>query len=336
MKKLIVFFGLLALGIFLLVRLVLHTGIDTIITAVTQFSIYNFAFLCFLTAINFVLYAWRWKIIIKNFEPKNKVSFKTLYMARTSAFSIGYLTPFLQVGGEPVRVFFLQKEGIKTKHAIASVVVDKMLESTAFIALSVLGVALGFYFDLFEGKLSVILWRSLIGAVIFLFLLYYAMFFKSGFMSKLIRILRLTKFKVIYKFERKVAEIEDLMSDFCTGHRLRFYFLMFLSALNVFIYVLEHFFLALFLGVKLTAIQSFLVTSIPNAAYLIPIPAALGALESFHVLVFGFLGISINAVALVLILRVRDFLLVFIGIAYSSGHGLNIVREAFGEIKNKS
>lgn len=329
MKKLIVFLGLLILGFVLLIRLIINTGFDNILNSIAEFSIFNFAVLCSLTAANFFLYAWRWRIILKNFEPKNKVDFKTLYMARASAFSVGYMTPFLQIGGEPVRVYFLQKNGIPTKHAIASVVVDKTLESTAFVALSVLGVALGFYFDLFEGKMSVILWRSLIAAIIFLLLLYYAIFFKSGFVSKLIRILHLTKFKVVHRFERKVAEIEDLMSDFCLKHRWRFYFLMFLSCLNVGIYVLEHFFLALFLGVQLTAIQSFLVTSIPNVAYLIPIPGALGALESFHVLVFDFLGISINAVALVLILRVRDFLLVFIGIIYASGHGLHLIREAF-------
>lgn len=331
MKKLIVFFALLVLGFGLLARLILHTGIDNIFHALTQFSIFHFLILCGLTAINFVLYSWRWKIILKNFQEKNAVPFLTLYMARASAFSIGYMTPFLQVGGEPVRVYFLEKNGVPRKQAIASVVVDKTLESTAFVALSILGVAMGFHFDLFEGKIGVVLWRSLIGAIIFLFTLYYAIFFKSGFVSKLMRILHLTKFKPIYRFERKVAEIEDLMSDFCTGHRLRFYFLMFLSCINVFVYVLEHFVLAFFLGAKLTVIQSFLVTSIPNAAYLIPIPGALGALESLHVLVFGLLGVSINAVALVLILRVRDFLIVLIGMIYASGHGLHLIKEAFSK-----
>lgn len=307
----------------------MHTGIDNIIHAFQQFSLFHFFILCLLTAFNFVLYAWRWKLIIKKFAPENKVPFKTLYMTRTSAFSIGYMTPFLQVGGEPVRVFFLEKKGVDRKNAIASVVVDKTLESTAFVALSVIGVALGFYFNLFEGKLGVVLWRSLIAAIIFLFTLYYAIFFKSGFISKIIRVLHLTKFKAVHKFERKVAEIEDLMSDFVTGSHLRFYFLMFLSCLNVVVYVFEHFLLALFLGVKLTALQSFLATSIPNSAYLIPIPGALGALESLHVVVFALLGISINAVALVLILRIRDFLLVLVGMLYASSHGVHIIKEAF-------
>lgn len=331
MKKLIVFFGLLVLGFGLLIRLIIHTGVDNILRALQQFSIYHFLILCALTAINFLLYAWRWKIILRNFAEQNTVNFLTLYMARTSAFSVGYMTPFLQVGGEPVRVYFLEKNGVARKEAIASVVVDKTLESTAFVALSIMGVAMGFYFNLFEGKISVVLWRSLIGAIIFLFTLYYAIFFKSGFVSKIMRILNLTRFKTMHRFERKVAEIEDLMSDFCTGHRLRFYFLMFISCVNVLVYVLEHFVLALFLGAKLTVIQSFLVTSIPNSAYLIPIPGALGALESLHVLVFGLLGVTINAIALVLILRVRDFLIVLIGIIYASGHGFHLVREAFGK-----
>lgn len=329
MKKVLIFFGLLGVGIYLLVQLIFNTGVDNMVDTLLHFNIYHFAVLCLLTAINFILYAIRYRVVLNHFEPENKVSFWTLYMMRTSAFAIGYLTPFLQVGGEPVRVYFLHKDGVKTKNGIATVVVDKMMESAAFIALSVIGVAIGFYMGFLDKETSQVLWYTLIAAVIFLLALFYAIFFKSGFISKLIRILHLTKFERVQKFERKVAEIEDLMSDFCTGHYWRFFLLMLISAANVLIYVLEHFALAYFLGVVLSPLQSFLVTAIPNAAYLLPIPGALGALESFHVAMFALLGININAVALVLVLRVRDILLIGIGIVYASGHGLNMLKEAF-------
>jgi len=58
-------------------------------------------------------------------------------------------------------------------------------------------------------------------------------------------------------------------------------------------------------------------------AYIIPVPAALGALEAGQASLFSLVGLGAGVgVVLSLLIRVRDIMWTFIGLSYLSLHGL--------------
>ena len=99
-----------------------------------------------------------------------------------SAYAVNYLTPSAQTAGEPVRIFFLQEEGVKTKEAVSTIVIDKVFEYTALILFIFSGVVVSLVEGtVFTGKIEVILIGIILlfGGLIFWF--YYATIKKIGF-----------------------------------------------------------------------------------------------------------------------------------------------------------
>ena len=123
--------------------------------------------------------------------------------------------------------------------------------------------------------------------------------------------------------------MEEQMAKFYTHHIPKFIFLLFLSFATVFFMVLEHYLIALFLGVKLSFLQSFLCATLPGISYIIPVPGALGMLEGSHAGIFAILGISINVFVFVLIIRIRDLIFILIGLGHASKHGIQMIYRSF-------
>ena len=90
-----------------------------------------------------------------------------------TAFAVSYLTPAAQTGGEPVRVFFLQEEGVDTKNAVSTVVIDKVFEYTALFVFIFSGVLVSLIEgSIFSGKLEVILAGMIIIFAVLIFWFY--------------------------------------------------------------------------------------------------------------------------------------------------------------------
>ncbi|MFC1655856.1 lysylphosphatidylglycerol synthase transmembrane domain-containing protein [Patescibacteria group bacterium] len=328
-KKTFVFLGFLAIGIALFVSILLETGFDAIADSLIKFSLVNFLFLLLVSLVNFGLFTWRWSMIIKLHLKKTgqkSPSFVRLFLHRMSAYAVSYLTPTATSGGEPVRVFFLQEDKIDTKTAVSTIVIDKVFEYTALILFIFSGLLVAIIEgSIFSGKVEIMLGGGIIlfGTLIFWF--YYSTMKHIGFFSSVFRFFRLNKIKRLKGFEEGIVKIEKKMAYFYTKHIPSFIFMMFLSFVMVFFMVFEHFIIAYFMGVKLTFLQSFLSATIPGISYMLPIPGALGALETSHAGIFVLLGVSINVFVFVLIMRLRDLIFILIGLAHASGHGIGMI-----------
>jgi uncharacterized membrane protein YbhN (UPF0104 family) len=119
------------------------------------------------------------------------------------------------------------------------------------------------------------------------------------------------------------------MNHFYKAHRKVLLKLLVISVVTLVFLLVEHFLVAWFMGVKLTFMQVFLASTIPYIAYMMPIPGGLGALESGHAAVFALLGVPINAVAFVFIIRMRDFIFVLLGLIRGWHKGINIMKKEF-------
>lgn len=319
----------LGLGIAMFVSLIFQTGFDAITESLSKFSLMNFIILLVLSLFNFALFTWRWEIIINHYNKDNdkvNIPFYRLFLHRMSAYAVSYLTPSATSGGEPVRIFFLNEEGMSGKDAISTVVIDKVFEYTALILFIFSGVAVSMINGaLFPGNMEAILaiTMTICGGLIFWF--YYSTIKKIGFFSSIFRVTRLDKIKKIKKWEKSIMILEAKMTRFYTQNIKRFIGLMIISFLTVLFMVLEHFLVAYFMGVDLTFIQSFLSATIPGISYILPVPGAIGALEGSHGMIFALLGVSINAFVFVLILRLRDLVFIIIGLIHASQHGMQMI-----------
>jgi len=330
-KRLAVFILFLFIGIVFFIGVIINTGVDAIWQTLRQFSLLNFLFFICLSTLNFGLYTLRWDIILThiNHDPSEKIPFGRLFLHRMSAFALSYLTPTAQTGGEPLRIMMLQHDGIPSKTAVSSVIIDKALEFAALIVFISTGITLA----LIDGSLpphTEVFFSILIvffAALVFWF--YYSSVKDIGFFSSILRFTRLTRFKKIKKLEEKLVDVETQMSMFYKHHLKVFLFLILISLVISGFLLLEHYLVARFMGVRLTFFQTFLVSTIPYIAYMMPVPGGLGLLEGATAAMFAVLGVNINAFVLVFIIRMRDLVFVMIGLLHASKQGVKMLKEAF-------
>ncbi len=334
MKKRLVILSLFtALGIALFVGVVLQTGIDEIWRNLRQFSLLHFGVFVVLSFINFGLYTLRWHLILKAITH-DPISFWSLFMHRMSGFALSYLTPSAQTGGEPLRILLLTHDKVPSKKAASSAVIDKGLEFAALF----LFIGLGIFIALLDGSLppemNAIGWILLVFMSVAIFWFYFSSMKNIGFFSSILRFLRLNRFRRVQTFHDRILEVEEEMASFYKKHLAIFWLLIPISLVTTSFLLLEHYLVARFMGVHMTFLQTFLVSTIPYVAYMIPIPGGLGLLEGGHAAIFAALGISINAFVLVFIIRIRDLIFVFAGLVHASKQGVQMLRGAFSQ-RNK-
>jgi uncharacterized protein (TIRG00374 family) len=330
-KRIILFIVFLILGIALFVGVVLQTGLPAIWTNLRQFSFLNFLIFLFLSTLNFCLYTLRWDIILRHIhhDPRERIPFGRLFLHRMSGFALSYLTPTAQTGGEPLRIMMLNHDGIPSKTAVSSVIIDKALEFAALIVFISVGVALALIDGSLPAKTELFFYILLIVFISLVFWFYYSSVKEIGFFSSILRFTRLNRFSRLKRIEEKFMEVERQMSEFYKNHLRIFVLLIFISLIISAFLLLEHYLVARFMGVRLTFFQTFLASTIPYIAYMVPIPGGIGLLEGGHAAMFSLLGVNINAFVLVFIIRMRDLVFVMVGLLHASKQGMQMLKDAF-------
>jgi glycosyltransferase 2 family protein len=324
-KKTVFYFVLLFIGVALFVNVIIDTGVSNIIETIRDFSLAYFLLYFIVQFVNFVFLTWRWQVILHHY--KSKVNFLRLILHRYAGWAVSFLTPSMQVGGEPVRVMLLTEDGVKKREAVCSVVVDKVVQLTGLIIFILLGFLFLISRQLVSGD---IFWTLVISLAFFiglLFWFYYASMKGIGFFSSILKLMQFHRFKRFDRTFEKVIVVEEALRDYYKGNWGKFLWLLFLSVLAEAYEMIEVWLIAHFMGVDLTFSQTFIARSLPCLAYLVPIPGALGVFEGSLAVVFALLGVNINAFVFAMIRRVRDLINVFIGLSHISGSGVGAVKK---------
>jgi hypothetical protein len=263
----------------------------------------------------------RWAFILRGLGAPVRIFQLLAY--RLGGYSISYLTPGPQFGGEPLQLYLMKnKSGLGYDLGSASILLDKSFEllgNFAFLGLACLMVLpLGLLSE--SGLRFALLLPSVLIALPVAYLTAVSLGFRplSWFAERLPESF-LCRPRV-RRVNSLIRSSESRMVAYCRRpgrtllQLLLFFLLVWTTALVEMRLVLQ------FLGVSPTLRQTLLILAGSKFAFLLPFPGALGALELTNVAVFDLLGYGAEtALSLVIYMRARDLLFAAAGLILALG-----------------
>ena len=283
-----------------------------------------------LAAVNVLVlltFSLRWWLLL--YAQGYVLPYLSLVGYRLATFAVSYFTPGPHFGGEPLQVYLVTaRHNVPVSASLAAVVLDKILEMLAnfiFLAVGLLvvlrqqgWVALDqaplvvFSLLLLAAPLALLValalgWRPLTG------LLRWA----DGGWQWVNRVLgRPGRSITQSRLYSTLADSETQSTVLCRDHPLILLLAVGASALSWVAIVGEFWLMTNVLGLGLTLPQAITALVAARVAILLPLPAALGALEASQALAMRGLGLPpAGGVSLSLLIRARDVLLGVLGLA---------------------
>jgi uncharacterized protein (TIRG00374 family) len=256
------------------------------------------------------------------------IPYHNLIAYRLATFAVSYFTPGPHFGGEPLQVYLVSaRHQVPIPVSIAAVVLDKVLEMLANFTFLALGILFVLHLQMLPGANEA---QLLITSLLLLMLplgLLTALWFGWHPLSTLLAWLErpwqhiagwfgrragsLTK----GAFYRAVRQSEEQSIALCRHHPTILWLALGASALSWSAIIAEFWLMTGVLGLGLTFQQAIVALLAARVAILLPLPAALGALEASQALAMRSLGQSPAAgVSLSLLIRGRDILISVVGL----------------------
>ncbi len=265
-------------------------------------------------------FALRWWVLLRALG--HRLSPFVLSYYRLIAFGVTYFTPGPQVGGEPLQVYLVsRRHQIATADSIAAVTVDKVIEMLVNFGF----LLVGFILILQQGWLSNTLgYQSLFYAFLLLALpvgLLIALWQGWQPLSAVLRILinllqRWGRPAVLLRKAQQTIQVSETQTHRLLRRQpLAVLHALLLTLVGWLLMVAEFTYATHALGLDLTLGQSVAAMVAARVAFLLPLPAGVGALESSLALALPLLGFSAaDGVALSVLIRGRDVLLAGVGL----------------------
>ncbi|MCK4763737.1 MAG: flippase-like domain-containing protein [Candidatus Aminicenantes bacterium] len=299
------------IGLILLVLIVYKIGPAQIWQHIQKITLQNFFILLFMRLGYWLLRTFNWWIILKGYD--NHGSFLHLFAARMSSHAVSHLTPSASIGGEATRMMLLNSPNKKIN--VASVIVDKTIESFTVIFFTIIGVTIAIARIPMPGKYKIIFISFVCLTSLLLVFIFYKQ--KKGFFGWIINLLG--KMKIRPKFlennKEKIEETDRYISEFYRKHKNLFVKVFFFYSLLVLFWTTEIHLTLMFIGAKnITFLDSFIIVSLGSIAFAIQItPASLGIYEATYVAIFALLKLG-TGLGITLVLMRRLIALMWAGI----------------------
>ena len=268
----------------------------------------------------------RWKLILRAQGLDTRV--KDLGKLWSVGFAMSYLTPVALFGGEAFRIYLTKKKfNFSWEKSAASVVIDKILDSTLFLMFLIAGILAFVFYGYFPSAMMAWLVSLVILGLLGLLLLFYFKavnresvleWFLKVFGIKKEKFKNTTNGKIIFDTEKEVIRFfSPKRKAFWNGLGLSFlrYFLLFLRA-GIIIFFLKE-------GVEVFRVLA--IYGFANLALLFPLPAGLGSLEAASAFSFGNLGLGFATGTIFgMVWRGADLFLCLIGLVFLVKFGADL------------
>ncbi len=328
------FFISIIVGLAIFILVFWRIGLTKIINALSLISPLKFLIALCIMLIAILFSVLKWKIILK--AQGYNVSFIKLFFIKLVGYSVSYIIPSANLGGEPVRAIILKKESdIPLTKNIASVIVDKSLELTVgFLSLLLAVFLLIINYTLPKNTIAVLLFA--VGFfLIMLYLFYTKTLSNKGFFSSIIKFFRIDRINFIKNIKKDIENTEEHVSRFFKKQKKAFLITTLISLVMQVIFIINYKLILSFLGYDVTIIQALLILSLSSFAYVIPIPGAIGTYELAMAVIFTLLGMGAETgVAFSLIIRCLNIVIVSIGMVFLSHFGIKLGKTVIQNKKN--
>jgi len=300
--------GLLIFGFF-----IYKLGLEAVMVIAQNIN-YVYIILFFLsTVLCFVFSTYRGKSIIDSYGKK--IPFLMLFRQTIAGWAVSYITPAARVGGEPLRVYMLKKEGnIDLKTGTSSVIMDKFVELAGSAVFGLIGLILLMLIPNAPFSLKFVLAILIVFTFLVLIIFYYRTVLGKGSLSTLFAFLRIDRINRFKNIIETLEDIERKMEVFFSHHKKAFLKSCFFYILYGFFTILEFKFLLLSVGFNASIPEIILALTVLGVVSFIPVPAALGFLEAGQSFLFLILnGNGSIGLALSLMMRINAVLFIAIG-----------------------
>ncbi len=297
MKKRNWFFLILTLvGIGLFYLIAERIGWDKIREVFSVFHWWQFALLIGLYFVSIFFMSLSMRIILKSLGYH--LPFASLFALTNINLSVGYLTPFAYLGGEPVQVYLMYKRHqIPIAAGTANVVLEKIGRQVVMMIFILVGMA----WLVFNQALHIYYRIGLLALVAFMVFVLWAYFAKSisgeGFFRYMLRLFHLNKWKLLTspKVAPVIANIDERTSDFLIHHQKTFWISLIFATAAELIPLFQMAFALWFMGLTPSFVSILLLFMFTNLLTLIPTPAQLGTFEISGVSAFAIKGATAGA-----------------------------------------
>jgi len=234
--------------------------------------------------------------------------------------ALNNVTPFMNLGGEPVKGLLLG-ESMSGRRVIGAIIVDNTLRYTASIVFIGIGLLLSFFFlDLpLEVRLVVVTVLVMSGAVVGLLIVSQT----RGILSRGLSLATKLPLRIrdIEGKLKRVRAVDEDMARFYRHEKREFFNAISMHLFSRFLAAVDVYLVLWFMGVDVSVVTAMFVLSIGlliNFAFAF-IPLSLGAAEGGHFFLFDVLGLmSGTGVVYALIGRVRGLIWIVIGLTLLS------------------
>lgn len=268
----------------------------------------------------------RWWVILRGHGQQ--IPFFSLLGYRLATFGVSYFTPGPHMGGEPLQVYFLEKEhNMPRATALATLSLDKSLELLVNFAFLLVGIILIIRQRAFGGVVSE--GAAWLVAVLLILPSVYILAVWTG-KTPLARFAasfsRLPLFPRFPSWQSRLGRAVGIIqageretTNFCRHAPTSLGLAFAVSILGWLLMVGEFWLMVSFLGISLTLIQLVTALTAARIAILLLLPGAIGVLEASQALAFGTMGLNpAIGISASLLIRLRDVAVGIVGLWWGS------------------
>jgi uncharacterized protein (TIRG00374 family) len=265
----------------------------------------------------YLLNALAWQIVLKT--HKKNILFTDIFSISLSGFAINYITPVINLGGEPYKVLAL-KEKIGTQNAVSSVIIYSMLHFFSSFVFWIAAIVLVFYSLPLSPELQIIFSAGFAAALLGVWFFYSR--HKKGVFVSLIKIVHKLPFtsrltEKLKAKENSLANIDEQITSFYNKRKKDFYTSLLLEVTARFIASIEFIFILNAIGMEITFEEAIYINAFSslfmNLFFFIPMN--LGVREGSLFFIMGLLNFtSAIGIYIGLVNRIREFFWILIGL----------------------
>jgi uncharacterized membrane protein YbhN (UPF0104 family) len=243
--------AILGLGLAIFTYLVFDFGISNIVINIKKTG-WWFVPIIAIWAVMYMFNAGAWYTILG--EETKHVRFRTLYALTVSGFALNYVTPLVNLGGEPYRILAL-KDQIGIRRSTSSVILDNMVRMLSHFFFWMAAVILVFLFIPRSTEFTVVL--SFVSVVVLLLIFFFFSRHKRGIFASLMRLCSAHRIlhlfaRMLERREEALLEVDDQIKHLYNGRKPAFYRALLFEFIARIIGSLEFYFIFLAVGIQLS------------------------------------------------------------------------------------